>query len=69
VMGAGAATAGKAELVSLAARLWITLAEGVAFVVAMFLWGGRSALGTMREEMERAKRDEGQPQSTASAER
>lgn len=69
VMGAGAATAGKAELVSLAARLWITLAEGAAFVLAMFLWGGRSALGTMREEMERAKREEGQPQSTASAER
>jgi hypothetical protein len=69
VMGAGAATAGRAELVSLAARLWITLAEGVAFVVAMLLWGGRSALGAMRAEMERARcGEEGQPQSTDSTE-
>jgi hypothetical protein len=68
VAAAGAAAAGRAELVSIAARLWITLAEGLAFLVALMLWGGRSGLQAIRREMEKARGGEAaaQPQSTAS---
>ncbi|MBD3369171.1 hypothetical protein GF402_02260 [Candidatus Fermentibacteria bacterium] len=31
---------GQAELLSIAARLWITLVEALAFGIAVFLWGG-----------------------------
>ncbi len=67
---AGAATAGGAELVSIAARLWITLAEGVAFIAALMAWGGRRAIGAIRSEMERTGKGGGrdQPQSTPSTE-
>ena len=39
----------QASLVSIAARLWITLGEALAFVVAISLWGGSSALKVLRD--------------------
>lgn len=62
------AAAGRAELVSIAARLWITLAEGIAFVAAMMVWDGRNAMGAMRSEIQSAEGETAadQPQSTAS---
>lgn len=41
--------AGTASLVSLAARLWITLGEALAFFAAIGWWGGRKTLQTLRE--------------------
>jgi hypothetical protein len=39
-LSAPAVDPGQAELLSIAARLWITLAEALAFGIAVFLWGG-----------------------------
>ena len=72
VVVAGAASAGRSELVALAARLWITLAEGLGFLIALILWGDRRVIGSMRAEMagtgdaERGAGKSDQPSSTPS---
>ena len=43
----------QASLVSIAARLWITLGEALAFAVAIGWWGGSSTLKVFRELRQR----------------
>ncbi len=41
---------GQASLVSIAARLWITLGEALAFVAALILWRGKKLVGEPPED-------------------
>ena len=43
---------GQASLVSIAARLWITLGEALAFVAALILWRGNKLVEKLPEDQD-----------------